>query len=121
MFLLFLMFPLLPGLVLLCVLVRLVAPRRRRLQRVAVGITLGCWAGFFLADQCDWDEWVRQTKLTNPNAHAALRGMGFSGSHDEWTYFWNGLVIAFWLALVLGALAYWSGPRVKARTPEAIP
>ena len=115
-YLLFPLFLVLPALVVLCLLVRLLAPRYRRLQRVVVGASLGCWVGFCLPafyDMTQVAEMVRQTKLKKAVAYPLLRGLGFSDS-DWW---WNALVIAFWFALLGSVLAYWSAPRTKARTP----
>jgi hypothetical protein len=113
-FLIFSMTGVLPGLVLLCVLLRVLAPRRRRLQRVLVAITLGCWVGFFLADYCDWIDLVRRAQSNNPAAYRLLNWLGFSGGGHDLIYFWNGLVITFWFTLPLSLLAYWSGPRAQA-------
>jgi hypothetical protein len=110
---------LLPILVVLCLVVRMVAPHRRRLQRVVVGASLGCWVGFCLPAFYDLNlmaELVRQTKLKNSPAYAVLQGLGVSGSHNEFVWFWNLLVIDFWLILLVSFLAYYSVRRTGTRT-----
>ena len=109
---------LLPVLVVLCGLVRVTVPHRRRLQRVVAGASLGCWLGFCMPVFYNVNhlaERVRQTELNHPNAHAVLQGLGFSGSYHDLMWGWNVLVLVCWLTLLCGWLAYWSAPRAGAR------
>lgn len=107
-YVMYFLFPLLPVLVVLCLFVRLVAPRRRRMQCVVVGASIGCWVGLCLPAYYDLAELVRYNKLKNPYAYAVLHGLGLSGSHYGTMWFWNTMVITFWLTLLLSLIAYWS-------------
>jgi hypothetical protein len=107
-YVMYFLLPLLPTLLVLCVLVRGLAPRRRRLQRTLIGASVGCWVGLGLPVYYDLAELVRYTKCHSPHAYTVVQGLGFSGSHYDMMWFWNALVITFWLMLLLSSLAYWS-------------